>query len=345
MTEKIADGIWRIGVPLPENPLRELNSYFIPGGDRDILIDTGFCREECREALMAGIRDAGGRPEKIDVLLTHLHSDHSGLAAEAASDDGRIFISGEDMKRMEGDFREESARLRRVQFLEAGFPEAILDQTQKVNPAVRYRLEKLDDRFVPVQEGDRIQAGNCELEWVSVPGHTPGNMMLWEKKRGIMFTGDHILFDISPNITSWIGVEDSLGDYLESLRKAGDYPVRLAFRGHRGTGNYGRRIDELLIHHRRRLEEVLRILNENPGLTVYELAGRMRWRIRAASWEEFPAAQKWFAVGECMAHTDYLEKRGYLRRHMEAGVFRLFPLADSLSDAETGEKRREVNPT
>lgn len=71
----------------------------------------------------------------------------------------------------------------------------------------------------------------------------------------------------------------------------------------------------------------------------------MRWRIRAASWEEFPAAQKWFAVGECMAHTDYLEKRGYLRRHMEAGVFRLFPLADSLSDAETGEKRREVNPT
>ena len=49
MTERISEGLYRIPVPLPGNPLRELNSYFIPGGDRDILIDTGFCREECRE--------------------------------------------------------------------------------------------------------------------------------------------------------------------------------------------------------------------------------------------------------------------------------------------------------
>ena len=212
MTVEIADGIWRIGVPLPQNPLRELNSYLIRGGNRDFLIDTGFRREECREALEQGIREAGGRPGRMDVLLTHLHSDHTGLAADAASADGRIYISRTDMRRMEPDFREESGHLRRSQFLEAGFPEEVLRRTERENPAVRYRLETLDSRFVPVEGGDRLEAGGCELEWVSVPGHTPGNMMLWEKKRGIMFTGDHILFDISPNITSWIGVEDSLGD-------------------------------------------------------------------------------------------------------------------------------------
>ncbi|MFQ8841382.1 MAG: MBL fold metallo-hydrolase [Clostridium fessum] len=78
----MADGIWRIGVELPQNPLRELNSYLIKGkeNERDLLIDTGFRREECREALFAGLRALGSSPDRLDILLTHLHSDHTGLA-------------------------------------------------------------------------------------------------------------------------------------------------------------------------------------------------------------------------------------------------------------------------
>ncbi|MFQ8841384.1 MAG: hypothetical protein ACLR8P_11160 [Clostridium fessum] len=37
---------------------------------------------------------------------------------------------------------------------------------------------------------------------------------------------------------------------------------------------------------------------------------RCAGRSGAASWEEFPPSQKWFAVGECMAHLDYLRLRG-----------------------------------
>ena len=61
LVEQVADGIWRIGVELPQNPLRELNSYLIKGkeNERDLLIDTGFRREECREALFAGLRALG----------------------------------------------------------------------------------------------------------------------------------------------------------------------------------------------------------------------------------------------------------------------------------------------
>lgn len=82
LVEQVADGIWRIGVELPQNPLRELNSYLIKGkeNERDLLIDTGFRREECREALFAGLRALGSSPDRLDILLTHLHSDHTGLA-------------------------------------------------------------------------------------------------------------------------------------------------------------------------------------------------------------------------------------------------------------------------
>ncbi len=100
VVEKVADGIWRIGVELPQNPLRELNSYLIRGKEngRDLLIDTGFRREECREALFAGLQALGSSPERLDILLTHLHSDHTGLSREAAGAGSRIYISGTDLE-------------------------------------------------------------------------------------------------------------------------------------------------------------------------------------------------------------------------------------------------------
>ena len=51
MVEQIAKDIYRIEVPLPNNPLRSLNSYFLRGEERDLLIDTGFRRPVCQAAL------------------------------------------------------------------------------------------------------------------------------------------------------------------------------------------------------------------------------------------------------------------------------------------------------
>ena len=56
MIEELYKNIYRIGVPLKGNPLKELNSYFIRGTDGDLLIDTGFRREDCELAM----RDALG---------------------------------------------------------------------------------------------------------------------------------------------------------------------------------------------------------------------------------------------------------------------------------------------
>ena len=115
---------------------------------------------------------------------------------------------------------------------------------------------------------------------------------------------------------------DALGSYLASLRAVRDLPVRLALPGHRGRGELAPRVDALLEHHARRLEELRAILRKEPGLTAYQAAGRMRWRIRASSWEDFPLAQKWFAVGECMAHLDYLRLRGLAARDWDGAVWR-----------------------
>ncbi len=333
MIEQLDRDLFRIEVPLPGNPLRATNAYLIRGEERELLIDTGFRRKECREALEEGLKELGSDKSRRSVLCTHLHSDHSGLADVFAGDavtlkDGtlspespRIYLRDTDSAFL-GHIYETGYRLeRRKRFLSEGFPEDILNVVYAVNPAMTQALPKdfktADPRFTNLKDGDVISAGRYALKTIAVPGHTPGNSMFYEERMGIMFTGDHILFDITPNITEWESVGDSLGDYLESLRKVRSLPVSRALPGHRKPGDYHARIDGLIRHHAARLQETERIIAEEPGLCGYEIAGRMRWKIRARNWEEFPATQKWFAVGECLSHLNYLLRRGKIMRKME----------------------------
>lgn len=320
MIRQIEKDIYSITVPLKGNPLKFLNSYFIRGEESDLLIDTGFRRESCREALEEALNELGSERARRSVLCTHLHSDHSGMADLFAGDDRPIYMSEEDI-RLHGKFGTGEARqTSHERFLKEGFPGNILALVYSTNPARTETMLSGDSRMTPLRDGQVIRVGEYELKTVLVPGHTPGNCMFWEESKKIMFTGDHVLFDITPNITNWPGCEDALGLYLESLRKAKEYPVRLALPGHRETGDYHERIEKLLGHHAKRLAEQEQIIALRPGQTAYELAGQMQWKIRARNWKEFPAIQKWFAVGECLSHLDYLLKRGHITKY-EAGGF------------------------
>jgi hypothetical protein len=42
----------------------------------------------------------------------------------------------------------------------------------------------------------------------------------------------------------------------------------------------------------------------------------MSWDIIYDSWDLFPIAQKWFAIGEANSHLKYLEEKGMIRREM-----------------------------
>jgi flavorubredoxin len=80
MMEKIMEGLYRIEVPLPNNPLKSLNSYVITG-KRPLIIDTGFNMEQCYAAMLGGLRKLGIEPKKVDVLATHLQQKTSPFRA------------------------------------------------------------------------------------------------------------------------------------------------------------------------------------------------------------------------------------------------------------------------
>lgn len=324
MVEEVAKNIYRIGVLLPGNPLKELNSYFIRGEEGDLLIDTGFRCEACQKALEEGLREVGSVPEKRDVLVTHVHSDHSGMADLFVGEGRRIYMSRIDLNYHTATLYGKKERNWREQYLTEGFTEEEIQKILESNPAITMALPDVDNRFLAMDDQEELEVGEYRLKLLMVPGHTPGNTMVWAEKQGILFSGDHVLFDISPNITRWETSDDSLGDYLDSLEKYRKLPVKLTLPGHRKTGDYEKRVEALISHHQKRLQEPLRIVKENPGLTAYEIAGRMTWKIRASSWEEFPLVQKWFAVGECLSHLDYLKKRGLIYQEKDGGNWHYF---------------------
>ena len=326
MYEHIEGNIYSIPVPLPQNPLRTLNSYVIKDGRRSLVIDTGFRRSECREALRAGLGELGVSMDKADLFLTHLHSDHTGLAAELAGPDSRVYISrpdGELLRRSVG-----PGGLGRVnEYRSYGFSEAELEHFWE-SPSMKYQQEAPPE-FTFVAGGDVISYGGHSLRVIETPGHTPGHVCLYEKESGIMFLGDHVLFDITPNITTWPDFDDPLGHYIHSLMDISTYSVLLPLPAHRGVSStMAERIGTIIEHHGVRIREMLDSLDAEPGLTPYELSGRVRWKVhgRTNSWADFPLSQKWFAVGETAAHLQYLMARGRVRREFDGTYWHYFSL-------------------
>lgn len=309
MIEKVFSNpdVYRIYVPLPENPLRNLNAYVIKTQGRNMIVDTGFNRRECREALMGGLEELEIKIEDTDFFITHLHGDHSGLVNKIAEPNSKIYMSEIDYRYLKGDIANVSWQKIEELYTKEGFPQEITDMLKSTNQAKKFMPDKLFEVQM-LSDGEIIELGGYEFKCILTPGHTPGHMCLYLEKEKLLFSGDHILFDITPNITSWYGIKDSLKDYMTSLEMIKKLDIEVTLPGHRGSkGSAYERIDEILQHHKIRLEDTVEVIrNSKDPLTAYEVAQRMQWNLRGKSWEEFPENQKWFAMGETMSHLDYL---------------------------------------
>ncbi|MCC6028191.1 MAG: MBL fold metallo-hydrolase [Archaeoglobus sp.] len=308
--EKIMEGLYRIEVPLPNNPLKSLNSYVITG-KRPLIIDTGFNMEQCYAAMLGGLRKLGIEPKKVDVLATHLHADHLGLAGKIAKN---LLISRIDAEvAVKGILNPDYWKDLTDFYARNGFPEDETKKVVKIHPGVKY-ISELTCEITFLEDGEKIEYGDFLLEVVSTPGHTPGHVCLYDKEKKVLFSGDHILFDITPNITFWEFMEDSLGSYLKSLEKVYRLDVDLTLPGHRNfRGSHRKRIEEIIFHHKKRLEEAFNAVQKGSSL-AWEIAQKITWDLVYEKWEELPTMQKWFAVGETIAHLEHLTLQGKIRK-------------------------------
>lgn len=322
MIEELASNLYKIEVPLPRSLLRSVNCYLIKGSERLLLIDTGMNEPECLEAIRHALRQLDADLTRTDFFITHFHPDHIGSVSELAAATSTIYFNKKESLVVK---RADLWTRVRPAFFIFGFDKNEIGSVKQMFSAVRYR-PKADIVFYPLSEGATITAGDYSLTCIETPGHSPGHLCLYDATKKLLFSGDHVLGDISPNISGvsifFGGGNNPLKSYLESLDKIYAVEVSLVLPGHRSPfRDHQKRIHELKQHHEMRLREILSILRNEDGLSVYQIAARMTWEIDS-QWADFPVTQKWFAAGEAFSHLLYLEDTGHVKKQTAGEVLR-----------------------
>ena len=321
---EICKDIYRIRVPMEGSTLRAINSYIIKGSDRNLLIDTGYRTEVCTETIRKSLSKLEVKPEKTDILLTHFHNDHSGAATDLIHPMRSIYVPSQEYQFFgigkDPQFYTES---RRPRYVQEGLSDEEFEKMMYLTLPGASGPDFFAHQFVPVEDDQKITVGNYTLTAIHTPGHTPGHMCYWDEDHGLMFTGDHILFDLSPNILSWPGIPNTLGLYLYSLQKLQAYPAATALPGHREPGSLSARIEEQLKHHQQRLNECESVVKLYPGKTALEITKLLSWKIRKPKGtKDSPLPLLRYAFGECLCHLDYLRIQKKVERTMSDGFYR-----------------------
>jgi len=317
MVQEVLPNLYTIEVPLTGNPLKATNCYVIKADQKALIVDTGMNREECLNAISAGLEQLEVDLAETDFVITHLHADHSGLVGVLANKNATIYMGERDSRAITQTGRNYFEEVFGVAIMH-GFPEEELREALGRHPGARHMSRSSDLTAQIIGDGDRIAIGDYSFECIETPGHTEGHICLYDASKKLFISGDHVLIDITPNISHW-SVDDlgnPLRNYLDSLDKIRNLDVDLVLPGHRRRfKDLTQRVDELKQHHDRRANEVLSILKQDIHNT-YQVASQMSWDLTYKKWEQFPAPQKWFAAGEAHAHIRYLEGERKVIRHI-----------------------------
>jgi glyoxylase-like metal-dependent hydrolase (beta-lactamase superfamily II) len=318
--KEILPNLYRIEIPLPNIPLKSLNSYVIKGRGRNLVVDTGLNNEESLAAMLSGLHGLDVDLKETDFFITHSHADHFGLVPDLITDTSVVYCSSQDAVVFEpvSDIDDFWGSVKSFSILH-GFPEGWTREAVETHPGYSYTgpSDRINVSFV--QEGDTVSAGDYTFKCIETPGHSKGHICLYEESRKILISGDHILADITPNISLWSPGENPLQDYLGSLDKILDYDIKLVLPGHRGLiKEWRERIIELKSHHSERVSEIIAILEKGEN-SAYQVASRMTWDMSYKTWGLFPATQKLFATWEALAHLVYLEEKRLIERVAGSG--------------------------
>ncbi len=320
----------RLKVWLPIRSLAYLNVYLIKENNSSWLIDSGMLSSKSILSLARELRRAGKSLCKIDnIVLTHFHVDHSTMTVLfSETSNPKVFIGKIDLEIAKGkvdEFIDAALSL----FLEHGMPKEEAKMIREGHPAIRL-LEAYKDldnvEMVPLDDGDVINIAGTNFKVIWTPGHTPGHIVLWNEESKIMFVGDTVLLEITPHVTIHYWSTDPLGDYMKSLRKIIELRPKIVYPGHRDIiKDPVKRAKELIEHHENRLHEVIEILRRFGPQTGYEIAKKIKWRVRYRGWDEYPYPERFFAMGEALAHLRKLEVEGLIEQR-QRGDFKVWAI-------------------
>jgi glyoxylase-like metal-dependent hydrolase (beta-lactamase superfamily II) len=306
-----------VAIPLPLPHIGSVNVWLLRG-DPVTLVDTGPADDAALSALEQGLRTHGLRLEDVEqVLATHHHLDHVGLAAAIQERSGArlaVFDAVADYGARYSERIVEERAFSRALMATHGVPSAVIDDSEDFWGFIERNSHDFH-ADVRLRDGERVRAGDRTLRVVARPGHSATDVLLVDDAEQLAFVGDHLLAGISSNteIYPLAGLDGARPPtrvvYLENLRRTARMPLRRLLTGHGPSVTaHARLVGEREAEHRRRCADIARAL-EHGESTAYGLAGHL-WSDRTVR------AQALLVVWEVLGHLDLLAAAGAVREHV-----------------------------
>ncbi len=300
LTEVAAD-VFELRLPIPfEDGL--VNVFLFPDGREADLLDCGMNSTESVETVHAALRHLGATRLRR-LVVTHIHPDHYGAAGAFAGEGlADLYIHRLEVPLVHPRYVELEHLVKEVRtyLLVNGVPAAeaeILSNSQRALSQVVTTAEP----SVQLEGAESIRIGTriMRVEWT--PGHSPGHICLYAAQDGLLFAGDQLLPDLSPNIGLHPqSTPDPLHEYLDGLKRLAAFQPKLVLPAHgRPFTDASGRVDVLVAHHKRRLEQIVEIVGREEQ-TAWQVALEL-WGPRDQLYEKRLALQEGLAHLQALA--------------------------------------------
>jgi glyoxylase-like metal-dependent hydrolase (beta-lactamase superfamily II) len=297
---EVAGGVFELRLPIPfEDGL--VNVFLFADGDEADLLDCGMNSDESVATIKAAIGQIGARRLR-KLVVTHIHPDHYGAAGSLAGEGmADLYIHRLEVPLVHPRYVELEQLVKEVRtyLLVNGVP---ADDAEVLSNSQRAlsQVVKTAEPAVQLDGAELLQMGRRRLRVEWTPGHSPGHICLYDRKEKLLFAGDHMLPELSPNIGLHPqSTPDPLHEYLDGLRRLAGYEPDLIFPSHgRPFTDAPARVKVLEAHHKRRLEQVVGIVGRGKE-TGWEVAVEL-WGPRENLYE------KRLALQEALAHLQAL---------------------------------------
>jgi len=314
-TKEVAPGVLWVRMPLPF-ALRWINLWLIEDGDGWTVVDTGVATEESRNHWRTIFASPALRGKPVtNVLCTHMHPDHVGLAGWITQQfDCPLWMSRLEYvtcRMLVADTGREAPEDGVRFYRAAGWDEEALETYRKRFGGFGRLVAPLPESFRRLRAGEEMQIGGRRWHIVGGNGHSPEHLCLWCPELNVFISGDQILPRISSNVSVHPTEPDAdpLTDWLESCaRLQEEIPADvLVLPAHNEpfVGAHAR-LQELIDWHEVSLDKVEQCLREEPRRVVDLFAVLFRRAITSDL--------RMFATGEALAHLNCLIGRGRARR-------------------------------
>ena len=321
---EVSSGIYWVRMPLPM-ALDHINLWLIEDTDTDgspawTIVDTGMGTGRTREIWQNLLDGPAASRKPIQLIATHYHPDHCGLAGWLCETYGLRFrmTEGEWMiasllwRVSDQDYSESQDAF----FTRYGVSRDVREFHKERGNEYRNSIGKPPPRFDPIRNGETVTIGGRAWTVITCGGHTTDHACLYCREAGVLISGDQVLPQISPIISVW-WYKDGLSplpDYLEGLARLKALPEdTLVLPSHRQPfRGLHRRIDQLSRHHDDRLNDLRRGIAAHGSLSTVEAAGILFPR-------PLDPMNMLFAAGETIAHLEHLVRTGEVEKAEPTG--------------------------